>query len=239
MGTLSGGVASYTTGAFQLPVGSNQVITASYNPQGNYAASSGTLSGGQTVLADPTFTTVSSSANPSVTGQAVTFTAVVSAMSPPGSGTPLGSVQFYVNGSPFGSPVPLSGGTATSSSDTFMTTGMNSVYAIFEPSNGNYATSTSATLTQTVNSSAPAPTNVTSQTSYTLSGTTYNPGTGNFYQNITVKNIGATPIQGPIEIDLTDLTAGVTLVNASGSYQGSPYITLVASSMSTLGVGNR
>ena len=135
-------------------------------------------------------------------------------------GTPTGSIQFVVNGSNYGSPVTLSGSTAQLS-DTFSAAGTYSVTAIFSPSSGNLVTST-GTLSggQTVNS-----TNVTSQTSYTLTGTTYNPGTGNFYQNITITNTGATAILGPIVIDLTNLTAGVTLVSASGSYQGNPYLT--------------
>src|SRR5206468_12439299 len=58
---------------------------------GNFTASTGTLS--QTVNQDGTSTTLTSSANPSVYGQAVTFTATVSA-SAPGAGTATGTVQF-------------------------------------------------------------------------------------------------------------------------------------------------
>ena len=59
-------------------------------------------------------TAVSSSANPSVFGQAVTFSATVTAVAP-GAGTPTGTVQFKTNGVNFGSAVALSGGSASSS----------------------------------------------------------------------------------------------------------------------------
>ncbi|MBK6590660.1 MAG: Ig-like domain repeat protein [Acidobacteria bacterium] len=71
--------------------------------------------GGQTVLTTVTSvgtsTTVGSSVNPSVSGQSVTFTATVAPTS--GSNTPTGTVQFSIDGSPVGSPVALSGGTAS------------------------------------------------------------------------------------------------------------------------------
>ncbi len=68
---------------------------------------------GQVVDPAATSTTVISSANPSVTGQPVTFTAAVAPMSP-GAGLPTGSVQFQFNGQNVGNPVPLdSTGTAT------------------------------------------------------------------------------------------------------------------------------
>ena len=44
-----------------------------------------------------TSTALSSSANPSVFGQSVTFTARVTPVAP-GSGTPTGSVEFFDNG---------------------------------------------------------------------------------------------------------------------------------------------
>ncbi|MEQ1646587.1 MAG: DUF4394 domain-containing protein, partial [Pyrinomonadaceae bacterium] len=54
-----------------------------------------------------TTTTVTSSANPSVVGQSVTFTATVATT--PVGGTPTGTVQFFDGASPLGAPVALSG----------------------------------------------------------------------------------------------------------------------------------
>jgi len=56
---------------------------------------------------DSTSTAVSSSVNPSVLGQSVTFTATVADTS--GPSTPTGSVQFSIDGAPSGAPVAVSG----------------------------------------------------------------------------------------------------------------------------------
>ncbi|HEY6968146.1 MAG TPA: Ig-like domain repeat protein [Candidatus Angelobacter sp.] len=108
-GTLSGGIATFTTSA--LAVG-NHTITTSYGGDGNFNGSTGSLTGNpQVVNKADTSTTVTSSVNPSVFGQSVTFTATVSAVAP-GSGTPTGTVTFLDGGSPIGTGT-LSGGIAT------------------------------------------------------------------------------------------------------------------------------
>ena len=84
----------------------------------------GTLSGGQNVTQASSSTTVGSSLNPSVYGQAVSFTATVAAVSP-GTGTPAGTVQFNLDGSAFGSPVTLVSGTATSTSTNTLAVGQS------------------------------------------------------------------------------------------------------------------
>jgi hypothetical protein len=91
-GTLSGGVASFTTAA--LAVGGHSV-TATYGSDFNFNGSTNTVR--QTVNKANTTTTVNSSSNPSTFNQAVTFTAMVTAVAP-GSGTPTGTVTFaYVD----------------------------------------------------------------------------------------------------------------------------------------------
>ena len=74
---VAGGQASITTAG--LSVGTHG-LTATYNGDGNFLASTGLLS--QTVDRAPTATTVASSANPSVFGQKVTFSATVCPLSP-------------------------------------------------------------------------------------------------------------------------------------------------------------
>ena len=99
---LSGGTASLTTSA--LAVGPHS-ITASYGGDANFAGStSSSLS--QTVGAVSTATALTSSLDPSVFGQQVTFTATVS----PSSG-PTGTVQFFDGVTSLGTAA-LSGGTA-------------------------------------------------------------------------------------------------------------------------------
>ncbi len=125
--------------------------------------------GGTTSIIDPVFfsqyspgaanstTTVTSSANPSVVGQAVTFTAQVAPV-PPATGTPLGTVQFTVDGIPDGGPVPLSpapgGAQAASPPFTFTSAGNHNVTASYsgdtnlKPSQGS--------LTQIVAKASPS-----------------------------------------------------------------------------------
>src|SRR5947199_257708 len=89
--SLSGGQVNYTNTTL-LP--GTHSITAVYNGDTNFIGStSGVVT--QSVGQANTATAVTSSANPSVSGQAVTFTATVSAVAP-GSGTPSGTVQFSI-----------------------------------------------------------------------------------------------------------------------------------------------
>ena len=62
---------------------------------------------------------VSSSKNPSLPGDAVSFTLTLNAVAP-GAGTPTGSVQFKLDGTNTSSPVALSGGTASFSTSTLL-----------------------------------------------------------------------------------------------------------------------
>ena len=144
--------------------GSPYTVKAVYsNADGNFNGSSGTLA--QTVNPAPTSTTVSSSANPSIFGQSVVFTATVANTAGPGisTATPTGSVQFSIDGAPFGAAVPLSGSGATASGNsgataTLMVNGSpHTVKAVYSNADGNFNVS-SGTLAQTVK---PAPTSTT------------------------------------------------------------------------------
>jgi hypothetical protein len=46
-----------------------------------------------------------------------------------------------------------------------------------------------------------------------------------YYGILMIKNVSGGRLEGPLEVTLTGLPAGVTLVNAQGSYDGSPYLT--------------
>jgi hypothetical protein len=92
-------------------------------------------------------TTVASSQNPSTYGDSVTFTATVSAA----TGTSTGIVQFSIDGTDFGDPVTLSGGSATSGITTTLSVGTHNIMAVYS-GDANFAAS-SGTLLQTVNQS--------------------------------------------------------------------------------------
>ena len=127
----------------QDQAGSAAIDALSSTNTGNNGANWNIIAGCTTNT--PTTTTVSSSTNPSTFGQSVSFTATVS----PAAAT--GSVQFVVDGVNFGSPVPVSGGTATSGTTSSLTVGNHPVTANFVGT-GAY-TDSSGTLSggQTVN----------------------------------------------------------------------------------------
>src|SRR5207244_6039959 len=104
----------------------------------------------QTVNQASTSTSLSSSTNPSVFGQSVTFTATVSATAP-GAGTPTGTINFKDGASSITGcgAQALAAGSATCSIAT-LSVGSHSITAVYS-GDTNFTTSTSATLTQTVN----------------------------------------------------------------------------------------
>jgi hypothetical protein len=87
-----------------------------------------------------TTTTVDTSNSPSAYGEDVTFVANVN----PSAAT--GSVQFAIDGAPFGGPVPLVNGSATSGSISSLTVGTHPVTATFTSDDLVNFTSSSGTL---------------------------------------------------------------------------------------------
>jgi large repetitive protein len=138
------GVATLTTST--LSVGKHS-ITASYTGDTNCAASASTPIT-QVVSSVAAGTTLASAPNPSVPGQPVTFTATVICT----GFTPTGSVTFAIDGAP-GTPVALSGGTATFTTSS-LSAGSHMVTASYT-GDTNCAASTSTPLTQTVNQAGP------------------------------------------------------------------------------------
>ena len=100
-----------------------------------------------------TTTDLSSSANPSTSGQSVTFTATVTAASGTASG---GTVTFFNNGNAIGSPVNLASQQAAVTTST-LTVGTHSITATYSGAAG-FAGSPSNVVSQGVNAAGPAPT---------------------------------------------------------------------------------
>jgi parallel beta-helix repeat protein len=98
-----------------------------------------------------TTTVVTGTPNASVYGQPVTFTATVTPASSD-LGPATGSVQFLVDGTDFGQPVPISNGTATSASLATLPAGPHTVMAVYS-GDGPHTAST-GTTTQTVDQAA-------------------------------------------------------------------------------------
>jgi hypothetical protein len=135
--TVSGGTASTTTTS--LPVGNLTLHAVFTAASGNgYAGSTGTTP----FVVDPvtaTTTTVSATpASPQKLGTSVTLTATVSPAAAPGT------VQFVVGSTDLGSPVTVTGGTASTTST--LPPGQSTVTAVFTPSAGSgYAASSGST----------------------------------------------------------------------------------------------
>ncbi len=138
----SAGTATYTSSSFTV---GTHAITAVYSGDSNYAGSTSPVFA-QVVSKAATTTALASSANPSTSGQSVTFTAAVAALAP-GSGTPTGTVKFYDGTTLLGSHA-LSSGVATFTT-TKLPVGTDSITAVYAGS-ADYDTSTSSALSQVV-----------------------------------------------------------------------------------------
>jgi hypothetical protein len=141
-GTLSGGIAQYTTSSTQLP-GGNLSIVASYGGD-KYSNPSNSQPFTQVVNRAATSTAFTTNPNPSSVGQQVTLTATVSAGA--GLPTPTGNVGFKDGNTLIGT-VPLSNGVAVLNW-TFTTQGTHNLKATYQGST-NYLTSF-GTVVQTV-----------------------------------------------------------------------------------------
>jgi subtilase family serine protease len=140
---------------------------------------------------------LSSSINPVPTGSNVTFTATLTAVSP-GSGTPTGTVQFFADSAPLGSPVTLVGGLAGISTSS-LPPGLHSISNQYTGDGNFFASTASLTPEENINP-APVAANVVLQRN----------------QNCGVKMPVATLLTNdsdPENEDLTFISAGPTSTN--------------------------
>jgi autotransporter-associated beta strand protein len=220
---ITGGVytAILVTSVGQLTVGSNQVITATYNGDTDFASSSGTTF--ESVNKDSSTTTVTSSApSGSVAGQSVTFTAVVAANSP-GTGYPTGSVDFTIGNVTLGSGVLHTVNGVTSASYTTganqLPVGTSTITATYN-GDGNFLSSSGTTsqpvqdgttttlassgdsvygepvtFTATITPTQGAGSPPTGTVTFTLGGTTLGTGTVGTVGGVTTATLTTTPFQ--------------------------------------------
>jgi hypothetical protein len=140
---LSSGQA--TLNISTLSVGTHAITTV-YSGDGNFFGStSATLS--QTVNLASTSTYVTSNHNPALDGQAITFTATVTSTF---SNTPTGTVSFDDGSNVLGTgTVSVVNGSYQASVTSTLAVGSHSITAVYS-GDGNNASSTSLTLTQSV-----------------------------------------------------------------------------------------
>ena len=162
---LIGGVAACSVS--YLGVGSH-TITAVYKGDPNYTSSTSPILT-QTVSPASTLTSLASSVDPSVTGQAVTITATVSVVAP-GSGAPTGTVAFLDDGTTIAgcAAQAVTGAGVATCDDTFAAAGAETITAVYS-GDTDFSSSTSLLLTQTIDPGATA-TVVTSSVDPSVSG---------------------------------------------------------------------
>jgi len=201
--TLVNGTASLVTAAL---TGGAHSLTASYSGDLEFSASTSAVRI-QTVNPGQTSTTLTSTPNPSLAGQAVTFSTTVTAVAP-AVGIPTGTVTFRDGATPIGT-VTLVNGSASLVTST-LTTGNHSLTAVYNGSQ-NFLTSTSPTVTQVVNSQTttsltapPNPSVIGQAVTLTAVVSPVAPGTGVPTGTVTFRD-GATVL------------GTVTLVNGSAS----------------------
>ncbi|MFJ9743291.1 Ig-like domain repeat protein [Streptomyces sp. NPDC101166] len=220
--TLTNGVATVTR-AYSVRTGSPYTVTATYGATVNFAGSSGTDT--QTVDRVSTTTTLSSSPDPSVVGQPVTFTATVAPVAP-GSGTPTGTVSFNFGDGTSPVTATLTNGVATVTRPyTVRAGGVFAVTAAYIGSNGFAASS--GNDTQTVNRalsttkvvSSPDPSGPGQNVTLTATVTAVPPGAGvptgtvtftignRSPVSVTLVNGTATNVQNPLSVGTHPVTA--------------------------------
>src|SRR6267143_2431049 len=124
-------------------------ITATYVGDGNFNTSTSTAVS-QVVNKANTTTTLTSSTNPSVFGQSVTFTATV-VVATPGAGTPTGTVNFLDGATNIGScSLPAAAPFTCTFSTGALSVATHSITATYV-GNANFNTSTSTAVSQVVN----------------------------------------------------------------------------------------
>ena len=137
--TLNNGAAAFTTSGLSA---GEHAITAVYSGDANDAGSSSVLD--QAVQQVSSSVSVTSNANPSVQGQAVTFTATVTGAD---GGTPTGEVSFYADGALLGT-LSLDNGTATFTTST-LSVGQHAITAVY--GGDSVYTGSTGGMEQTVN----------------------------------------------------------------------------------------
>ena len=219
---VSAGAASLSTSS--LSVGTHS-LTAVYSGDGSFSGSPSTAHS-HTVNQAATTTSVSSAANPSVTGESVAITASVAANSP-GAGGPAGSVEFFDGATSLGT-ASLSGGSAALNTSS-LAVGSHSLTAVYS-GDVSFAGSTSAAHTHTVSqastttslTSAPNPTLFGGSTTLTASVAANSPGAGGPAGSVEF-------FDGATSLGTSPLVAGSAALSTAALAVGSHSLTAVYS----------
>jgi hypothetical protein len=218
------GVASFSTSALAL---GSHTVTATYASDTNFAASNGSTV--QTVQnLNATTTTASSSPNPSVFGQLVTFTSTTTS----GAGVPVGTVTFTEGATVWASNVPVNGSGQATFSTTAFAVGSHTLTAAFTGATG-WANSSGNAAAQVVNKAATStaltssanPSVYSQSVMFTATVTPTAPGGGVPTGTVTFKNgsstLGTVTLNGSGQATFTTSTLAVGSPSITAVYNGS------------------
>jgi poly(3-hydroxybutyrate) depolymerase len=224
---LSAESASLTTS--HLPVGTDS-ITAVYKGSSSFNGSTSNALIETVVGTTKTTTTITSSLNPSIYGEAVTFTAVVTPQPPNGE-----IITFEQGKTTLGTGA-LSGGSAKFTISTLTTGGTDDVKAVY-PGDPNFDSSTSAAVAQVVNDANTTTTLTASQNAINVGqSVTFTATVAPQFSGVTVtgnvqfyngsKSLGSAAVSGGVaNLTASNLTAGTDPITAvykgSSSFNGS------------------
>ncbi len=244
-GTINAsGVATFSTS--DLSVGSHS-ITAVYAGSSNFTESTSAPLSQQVNPA--TTTALTSSVNPSITGESVTFTATVSPAS--GTGTPTGTVTFRDGTTTLGTGTVNASGVATFST-TGLTIGTHSVTAVYG-GDSSFGSSTSPAVSQVVNQASTStalisssnPSTFGQSVTYTATVSVTSPGTGtptgtvNFFDGATLLGSGTLSASRTASFSTSTFTPGSHSITAvyvgttNFATSTSPAVTQVVNQSST------
>ena len=227
LGTVAlGGGGSATLAVNTLTTVGPHTITAAYNGNGPFLPSTGTVT--HNVTGTTTTTAVTSAPNPSTIGQQVTFTATVTSS----GGTPTGTVIFTdsTTNTTLGTVALGGGGNATLTINTLTTVGPHTITATYNgfgpflPSTGTVTHNVTGTTTTTTTAitSAPNPSTIGQQVTFTATVTSSG-GTPTGTVTFIVDGVSQSPVSlaaGTAAFTTSTLTAGQHSITAS--YGGAP-----------------
>ncbi len=211
---INNDASDVVTGTFQGLAEGGTTVFSGVTYTATYAGGSGN-DVALTADAAATTTAVVSDTNPSVFGQSVTFTATISSSS---TGTPTGTVTFFDGSTSLGTGTLNGSGVATLTTSA-LSVGSHSITVTYG-GDTNFSTSTSSTLTQTVNQSA------------TTSSVASSANPSAFGQSVTfTATIAANAPGSGIPTGMVTFMDGVTTLG-TGTLDGSGQTTLSTSALS-------
>ena len=214
-GATTGGGASGQGVVFKLAPDGTETVLHAFT-----GGSDGAYPGVGPLIADSAGnlygTTTGGGGGPGASGQGVVFK-----LAPNGTGGWTESVLYSFTGGSDGGQPFYGSLIADGAGNLYGTTvggGASGAGVVFKLSGTGFVTTTLANVPP-------------SQVVTTAYGLAYSRVTQTFNGTVTIRNISSTGINGPFQIVLTSLSAGVALVNATGTVDGMPYLTVPITSL--------